>query len=147
MVCALVALILPGQLSGWLSLADHSQELARNDQLRAATPEQQREHLEGTYSVVRQRLHLLRTRLLKSFAFMASAVVMAVTTHHLGLGIPTTASAIIIGSVFCFAWSTLGRLGWSGQSFKGDTTVERLDLILFNGLYWVGMYLGTLAAL
>ena len=37
-----------------------------------------------------------------------------------------------VGSIFCFATATLGRLGWAGQSFKGDTSVEEMDQRLFH---------------
>jgi len=43
-----------------------------------------------------------------------------------------------IASVSLFAWATLGRLGWAGQSWQGDTVVERLDQVLFWASYWLG---------
>jgi len=54
---------------------------------------------------------------------------------------------LAVGSLFCFAVATLGRLGWGGQSWGGNTSVERLDHRVFHVLYWIGMCWGTLALL
>ena len=43
-----------------------------------------------------------------------------------------------------FSWATLGRLGWAGQSCKGDTVFEDLDELIFRGLYWLGALFGLL---
>src|SRR4051812_41874708 len=100
------------------SLADHERELRRNDQLRAAAPEVQREHLNQTYVAMHKRIRILGTRLPKSFLPRASETAAGLTTNRLAFGVTIPAHAAAIGSAFCFAWSTLGRLGWSGQSFK-----------------------------
>lgn len=54
---------------------------------------------------------------------------------------------LVVASLFLFASATLGRLGWAGQSIKGDTSVERLDQAIFQTLYWLAMLLGTAAVL
>lgn len=138
-----------GSASGVSKLAgaDHEVELQRNTQLREAKLEVQSEHHANSHARVIQRLSILRGALLKSFASMASAVALAFVLHATGAVIPTPVSVLGISSVFCFAWATLGRLGWGGQSYKGDTAVERLDQHLFHLLYWLGMYFGTAAAL
>lgn len=51
----------------------------------------------------------------------------------------------VILSILSFSWATLGRLGWEGQSFKGDTVFEDLDELIFKSLYWLGTFFGVLA--
>ncbi len=98
-----------------------------------------------------QRCNLLRTRLWKSFLIIASAVLAAEVISVLWLrskGVSTSFNGICTaGSVFVFAWATLGRLGWSGQSIGGKTIFERLDEKIFRILYWIGTFLGILALL
>lgn len=60
-----------------------------------------------------------------------------------GIGVPTSGRVLGTLSLFCFAWATLGRLGW--ETYKGTSAVERLDRWLFRILYWFGMYFGTLS--
>jgi hypothetical protein len=131
-----------------LTDADHAQELSRNSQLRAS-PREAQEKRRGEYrGVLMSRLRLLRSRLLTSFVAMASAVVAGATYASVTESLSEGAhAALAIASLFCFAWATLGRLGWAGQSWKGDTVVERLDSYIFWVLYWIGTAVGTLAIL
>jgi hypothetical protein len=46
-------------------------------------------------------------------------------------------------SLFCFAWSTLARLGKPGISWGSETVIERLDSFRF--VYWLGIFAGTFA--
>lgn len=130
-----------------LVAADHELELQRNTQLRHAGSEKQAEHRNNSERLALNRLSLLRGVVVKSFASMASAVALAYILKITGAVIPTSTSTLAISSAFCFAWATLGRLGWGGQSHKGDTSVERVDQCLLHFLYWLGMYLATAAAL
>jgi hypothetical protein len=130
-----------------LAAADHELELQRNTQLRQAASEKQAEHRAHSGTLVLKRLSLLRGIMVKSFASMASAAALAYVLKATGAVIPTSTSVLAISSAFCFAWATLGRLGWGGQSHKGDTAVERVDQYLFHLLYWLGMYLATAAVL
>src|SRR4029077_4499295 len=60
---------------------------------------------------------------------------------------PTKQCQALLGvaSVFSFAWATLGRLGWTGQSYGGNSVIERLDDRIFKFLYSLAMFVGTLA--
>jgi len=78
---------------------------------------------------------------------MASAVVVGVAFRAFYPGPMLSRSVFAVGSLFLFASATLGRLGWVAQSWKGDTSVERLDHRIFHVLYWIGMLWGTLAVL
>jgi hypothetical protein len=78
---------------------------------------------------------------------MASAVVVAYFFRSSMIAPMLPRPVLAIGSVFCFATATLGRLGWGGQSYKGDTSAEHLDQRIFRVLYWIGMCWGTLAIL
>jgi len=144
---ALIALISPVRFSEPLARADYDDELSRNVGLREGSPKQQAEQFENNRKLVSERLRLLRSRLTVSFVSMASAVATAAILSHEGIGFATSPGVLAIGSLFCFAGATLGRLGWAGQSYMGTTSIERLDQKLFHVLYWVGMYLGTVAVL
>lgn len=78
---------------------------------------------------------------------MASAVAVAYFFRASGIAPMLPRPVLAVGSLFCFATATLGRLGWGGQSIKGDTSVEQLDQRLFHVLYWIGMCWGALAIL
>jgi hypothetical protein len=130
-----------------LAQADHALELSRNVGLRQSSREKQEEALNATRKVTIKRLERLRGVLIKSFASMASAVVVGVAFRTLYSGPMLSRSVFAVGSLFLFASATLGRLGWAGQSWKGDTWVERLDQRIFHVLYWIGMLWGTLAVL
>ncbi|CAH6933207.1 conserved membrane hypothetical protein [Vibrio crassostreae] len=89
-------------------------------------------------------MKLLRNFLL-SLLFMGSAVGVGFIVDCYDLGIPTSQSVLALGSAFCFAVATLGRLGWTEQTWKGETFAERLDDWVFYIMYWVGMYLATVS--
>lgn len=93
------------------------------------------------------RATLLRRILALSFFSMGSAVAAGSASWYLKLGIPTPGPVLAVASAFCFAWATLGRLGWAGQSWKGDTAIEQVDQTVFHILYWLGMYFATVAGL
>jgi hypothetical protein len=146
MVRGVVALFRPSVDVQRLIDADHALELSGNRQLREAPPEQQEQHRRKYAATIALRLRLLRRNVFWSFAILASAVMLALLSSWLAVSPSPSGRALLGGaSVFCFAWATLGRLGWSGQSYKGDTVVERLDVRIFKLLYWLGTFLGTLA--
>jgi len=78
---------------------------------------------------------------------MGLAVLAAMATVSSGLAMSVPRPVFVVSSVLCFAWATLGRLGWAGQTWKGDSSVEQLDIAIFHILYWLGMYLATAAAI
>jgi hypothetical protein len=115
--------------------------------LQQSAPDKQLEQLDATRQNTIKRLALLRGVILKSLASMASAVVVGVAFREFYGGPMLSRGVFAVGSLFLFASATLGRLGWAGQSYKGDTSVERLDQRIFHVLYWIGMLWGTLAVL
>jgi hypothetical protein len=142
------ALLLPGSFIDALVDADYIQDLSRNSALRTSTPAQLVQFRDTVRVRVSDRLRLLRVRLTVGFLFIGSAAVLALFVNprsNISLGHPS-ASVLAVVSIFCFAWATLGRLGWAGQSYKGDTSVERLDQAIFWVLYWLGTFFGVLAA-
>jgi len=147
MLRGLVALVVPGVSLEPLAEAEHRRALSRNEQLRCAPPEAHAKHLRECGEAVSRRLRLLRRNLVLSFAFIASAIATAAGSRAFAV-VPESLDPLLGGgSVFLFAWATLGRLGWFGQSWKGDTVVERLDARIFWLLYWLGTFLGSLAVL
>ncbi len=141
----LLALLAPRRFSEPLAQADHVVSLSRNVPLQESSHDKQLEHLNLTRRSTIDRLALLRGVLLKSFASMASAIVVGLAFRAFYAGPMLPRGVFAVGSLFCFASATLGRLGWAGQTIKGDTTVERLDQRIFHVLYWIGMLWGTLA--
>ena len=126
--------------------ADHALELSRNSQLREAPSDSQERRRREYAATLAERLRLLRRNVLQSFMILISAAVLSLLFSNLASS-PSPSGRAWLGalSIFCFAWATLARLGWSGQSYKGDTVVERLDERIFKSLYWLGTFLGTLA--
>ena len=143
----LLALWAPHRFAEPLAQADHQAELTRNAPLRESSPESQLEHLHAARQAVPQRLRMLRRALLGSAASMATAVAVAWVFRNTSVAPMLPRPTLAVGSVFCFAVATLGRLGWGVQSIMGDTSVERLDQRLFHILYWIGMCWGALAIL
>ena len=142
---SLLALLAPRRFSEPLAQADHAASLSRNVPVRQPPPDEQLQHLDATRQATVARLVLLRRVLLQSFASMASATVVALAFRAFYTGPMLPRVLFAVGSLFCFASATLGRLGWGGQSWKGDTSAERLDQRIFHVLYWIGMCWGTLA--
>ena len=130
-----------------ISDVDFERELMRNSQLRTSSPEQQQTSRRDALTTLIRRATLLRRILALSFFSMGSAVAAGSASWYLKLGIPTPGPVLAVASAFCFAWATLGRLGWAGQSWKGDTAIEQVDQTVFHILYWLGMYFATVAAL
>ena len=94
------------------------------------------------------RRDLLRRKTIASFLWILSGVVLGVCLPVLlwkTTAVPSGYSLLAIVSVVCFSWATLGRLGWAGQSYKGQTVFEELDTGIFWVLYWFGTLLGTAA--
>ncbi len=128
--------------------ADHARELLRNIQLRAASSDVQERHRSEYATTLAQRLRLLRRSVFGSFFILASAVALSVLGTYVFAPLSTGQRAALgAASIFSFAWATVARLGWPGQSWKGDTVVERLDERIFKFLYWLGTLLGILAVL
>jgi hypothetical protein len=127
--------------------ADHLLELSRNSQLAAAPPDAHEEHRRNYATTLALRISILRRILFHSFIVIASAVVLALVLSKATSADLPSVLRVVFGtlSIFCLAWATLARLGWSGQSYKGDTVVERFDERLFWALYWLGTFTGTLA--
>jgi hypothetical protein len=125
--------------------ADHALELSGNVQLAPAPSELQEQRRQKYRAVLEQRRSLLRRNVFRTFFILASAVGVSLL-FSLILGVPPSFRPWLgVSSLFCFAWSTLARLAWSGQSYRGDTVFERLDELIFKFLYWLGTFLGTLA--
>jgi hypothetical protein len=148
MLKTLVAFVIPSAFVRALADADYRLQLSRDKQLSSAGPNYQETRRQEMVDKVHKRLGLLRRRVLKAAACVASAVLIGMVANWLSLltclRAPKSVSTVF--SLFFFAWATLGRLGWAGQSYKGDTVVERFDQVLFWGSYWLGTFFGTLAA-
>ena len=95
-----------------------------------------------------QRRDDLRFKTVHSFLWVLSGAALGMYFITLLLAPetdPPARSVLAIASMICFSWATLGRLGWAGQSFKGETIFEELDTGIFWALYWLGACLGTAA--
>ena len=91
-------------------------------------------------------LRYLRSKTFVSLLVVLSAIalaVMAVVLPAIGASAVTTQHVLASASVACFAWGTLGRLGWSERSYKGVTVFEELDSAIFWALYWLGTFFGV----
>ena len=144
---ALLAMLGSHSSAEAVAAADLERELSRNTQLQTAGTQRQQEHLRETIASVQKRARLLRQKLALSLFSMTSAVAAGIVVWYVKVGIPTPSPVLAVVSASFFAWAPLGRLGWGGQSTKGDSGIEQLDQFLFHILYWLGMYFATVAAL
>ncbi len=125
-------------------------ELAGNKQLRSASPEDNEKVKQRVSQNTKTRLHLLRKKLIRSFCLIFSAIIIGVLCVSLYdkcilKNMFVLNQLFVILSILYFSWATLGRLGWEGQSFKGNTVFEDLDALIFKSLYWLGTFFGVLA--
>ncbi|PUB75940.1 MAG: hypothetical protein DBO99_15860 [gamma proteobacterium symbiont of Ctena orbiculata] len=138
--------LLTGMGKAQLSDMDHLHELDSNQQLRASSIERKAKHKKESLLSVGNRIKTLRSHIAVSLLWLSTATLIAIITEDIA-GAVADSSFLGIWSALAFGVATLGRLGWSGQSFSGDTIVERLDRGLFWFLYWAGMFVATWAVL
>lgn len=130
--------------------SDFQLEVSRNPQHGAGEPQVIASRRAQVRDKTVNRLRLLRRALGYSFLLIASACATGALFAAIFYGsIPKPSLPITnaVGSAFCFAWATLGRLGWTGFSWKRNTIFEVLDEILFRLLYWLGAFFGAVAVL
>lgn len=133
-----------------LTDVDFQKELMSNKQLASSNDESARSSARNNIREnTIERAKLLRKRMCFSLLIIGSACIFAFIikaifsdsferTHHL-----TKVLGLI--SIISFSVATLARLGWTGQSYAGDTVIEQLDDRIFKILYWLGSFFGTLA--
>ncbi len=91
-------------------------------------------------------LRYLRAKTFFSLVWVLSAIVLALVVFVLpsvGASGVTRQYVLAIASIVCFAWGTLGRLGWNEHSHKGVTVFEEIDSAIFWVLYWLGPFFGV----
>jgi hypothetical protein len=148
---SLLAVIQPRAFTRSLAEDDLRLELRTNRQLAEASQESKKEFLvKGEYSII-GRATLLRRKLVSAFVLLVGAALVGLLVRSLIS--PAVVSAwktavrdLSIVSLFLFAWATLGRMGWGGQSNVGNTVMERADDFILRALYALGTFFGVLAA-
>lgn len=88
-------------------------------------------------NAAKQRVRILRAQFSGSvLLFLGAALIgwlLATDMAQLEVGLsPAARNVVILGALGCFLVSTFARIGWSGQSIKGDTFVEQIEDALFN---------------
>ena len=122
-------------------LLNHQPELAT-----LASQELERRRADCSASTM-HRLKLLRQKTLLSGAFvLAASIIGFLFVLVFGRVLFPMPNVLAVISIICFSWGTLGRLGWEGQSYGGQTIFEELDRFIFWSLYGAGTFFGTLAA-
>ena len=126
--------------------SDFERELSKNIYLARESKQRQEQQRAQCESTLTERVSLLRRGLAVSFVFLASAVLLALSMIAFGFRASGSGKIWLGGlSIFCFAWSTLARLGKPGTSLGGETVIERLDMRIFWFLCWLGTFAGTFA--
>ncbi len=128
---------------------DFRKELMSNEQFAALLDQEREKHRPDFRKRTLSRCKLLRKKIIVSLSWILSSVaIVAILTC---LFFPTklkglrVSSILGIVSLICFSLGTLGRLGWEGLSWNGDTVFEQLDHRLFWILYFLGIAMGSLA--
>jgi len=141
-----VAIVAPARIVARLAEADFEVTKRRQPDLRKLSAAEQIRMRQESVNSTHFRMTLLRRVHSKAVTLVLSAVLVGVAAAallpHMTLRIR---SIIGLSSVLLFGWATLARLGWNGQSLKGDTTIERLDDVWFRSLYWAATVLATLS--
>jgi len=127
-------------------------ELQSNEQLRDAGEQARLDFLRQAAQNATNQGRVLRAAFLRSTLTLLSAAVAAVLGSSVwGRRIvqlwPSSVRDFSIASIAFFVWATFARMGWKGQTFGGDTPMEKLDQFLFRLLYWLGTFSGVLAYL
>jgi len=151
---AVIAFVALFNLKGKLvqRLADlEVREDARKARPRAMSGTNSEDPQTRSLALTVERGRLLRRKILLSFAWIVGAslipFVIALAGGSFSLTQFRTQAGLGVGSVVAFSVATLGRLGWAGQSYKGDTAFERLDNRILWVLYGLGAALGVAAFL
>ena len=134
--------LLSGKGTSPLGDIDHQHNLDSNHGLKVSPPDKQEEHRQDAHKSVKRRINTLSKHLTISVIWLGTAVCIALLTER-HAGSVADSNYLGIWSALSFGVATLGRLGWSEQSFSGDSAVERYDRGLFWLLYWVGMFIAT----
>ena len=135
-----------------LGSKDFEKELISNQQLADSNPGIKQKQKEDIIVNTISRGKLLRIKLLKSIFWMIAASLVGCFIAYIQLGFNLNTLSCFLKnnllaflSLFLFAFATLGRIGWEGQSWKGDTVYEQLDNRIFWLCYFLGMVFGILA--
>jgi len=149
---ALSYLIYSNKFIHQLVEVDYKKDIISNKDLADSPNSKKESHKADLLCCTIKRSKLLRKRLLKSFIWIATAYLIPIIGVSLinksfFLSKLSLSNLFALSSVIAFAWATLGRLGWKGQSWKGDTVFEQLDKNIFWALYWIGSVLASLAFL
>lgn len=143
----------PGRFVDRAAHHDIASERISNTAFRDSTPSDAPPETVGRFEdAAKQRVRILRAQFRGSvLLFLGAALVgwlLATGMVQLEVGLSAAArSAVIVGALGCFLVSTFARIGWSGQSIKGDTFVEQIDDALFTVWYWVGTAAAVFGAL
>lgn len=148
---ALLYLLFPNEVINQLVEVDFQKELATNRGLASAPDEKKHLFRAELLNSTIDSAKLLRKRICISLIWVASAcmlpIIVFAVSNKFQSSLLKAPSLLAISSVVVFAWATLGRLGWEGQTSVGDTVFEQLDKNLFWLQYWLGTILATLAFL
>ena len=123
---------------------DYQRGLVLNKPLQEASEQRKNEHKDSLRKgTLERRIMLCRTLSLSFLWILLATVIAVVFALRNSVYIGDKFGGVI--SIFSFSWATLGRLGWQGQTIKGETVFEKLDLALFWFLYFMGTLLGVLS--
>ena len=128
-----------------LIAVDHQEELETNKQLREADEQCQQRHKSDLREGTLKRRKLLSRKLWYSGIWLFIAIGMGVVISFKMPAMGNFSRYAGVASMLCFSWATLGRLGWSGQTIKGETVFEKLDTAIFWILYFFGTLLGVIS--
>ena len=139
-------ILVPAATTVRLAKADWAVTRLRQPELASAAEEITQRHLNSTENLARFRVARLRVVHTRTIVLLLSALIVGM---FFGRVTPTTwvrgREYYALASVFIFAWATLARLGWTAQSIKGDSAIERIDETWFRSLYWLATALAAAA--
>jgi hypothetical protein len=105
---------------------------------------------QGRLDTRKSRALQVRRSLTASFIIVSITVIAAWVTGHVAyLAFGPSGSiwnqVLQFGGVGILLWATLGKQGWSIQTFGGSTLLEKIDMAIYRSLYVIGSFMLALS--
>ena len=124
----LLVILSPTSASHRLAAADWEISKRRQPELLELEDSALERKIAETEQATRSRVRRLRQVHASAIALVLSAAAIPIGWRVVWDSPSSLVKSICaLASVCVFAWATLARLGWAGQSIRGDTAPERID--------------------
>lgn len=148
LILSFINIIIPKLFIDHLAEIDFHNELLTNKELASSSESTKQKSKKSIREHTKTRSSLLRKKLLSSLILSLTAIGLAIiiikyiSENEFSI---KSLNIYAIISISSFSIATLGKIGWEGQSYGGNTVFEKLDKFLLWFLYFIGILFGTLS--